>query len=706
MKKILLVLCVTIMLAFMLVSCSKDHTAVFNANNGSSYDNVSFDKEDYDDSMLPSPEKKGHTFAGWYMDRELTKKFDISNITEDMEVFDLFAKYTVNSYKVSVVDNEEIREYNFVYGDTINLVAPTNPEMSFGGFYLDKDYTVPFTNNTMGDKNIVLYVKWVEPQVKIIYVTNSDDNLNEDSVGYSGLGSFDYQTPKKTGHTFEGWYTDEGLKVEYDPSNVAPKTASVTLYAKYSVNTYRVIVHSMNSTSEYSFKYGSPIALDEALTLKNYRFKGYYASSDYSEAFALTAMPANDVDVYVLWQEAVMDISFVTGTKESIGTKIVSLKDKEQFVLPTPKKEGYTFAGWYTDSGYNSLFDINNVNEETLSVTLYAKYVLNAYKITVIDGENRTEYIHDYNEEIKLNIPSKQYYVFGGFFKDSSYDGEPFTETRMPAEDIKLYVLWSYAMVDITYNTNVDGVKADPVSVKLMDIVDYELPTLTKKGHTFIEWCTDEALTTPFDPTALKDSAKVTLYAKFVINEYKLTVDRGDMKVKYNLEYDSKIELETPVRENYVFVGFFSNSAMTEPFNMEYMPDDDVKVYVKWKEAKVTFVYNNNTDYPIPSVTEAIIRIDRIVHPTPAKPYHKFIGWYVDSALTTPYDKSYVTDKMTTVNLYAKYTEHSGDSYVVTVRSNIPDAVVLTGNTVQTVTKASEFEAVTIEENIGYKFLY
>ena len=236
MKKILLVLCVTLMLALMLVSCSKDHTLIFNANNGVSYDKISFNVEDYGDSLLPTPEKKGYSFAGWYLDEELSLKFDIAMVTEDMKKIPLYAKYTINTYKVNVVDGDEIREYSFAYGDTISLVTPTDPVNTFSGYFLDKDCTVPFTSTVMEDRNITLYVKWTGPEVKISYVTNTESKLDSQVVLYKNISSHSYPIPKKEGHTFEGWYMDAGLKTEFSFESVTPKTESLTLYAKYSVN--------------------------------------------------------------------------------------------------------------------------------------------------------------------------------------------------------------------------------------------------------------------------------------------------------------------------------------------------------------------------------------------------------------------------------------------------------------------------------------
>ncbi|MBQ2735975.1 MAG: InlB B-repeat-containing protein [Clostridia bacterium] len=704
MKKILLVLCVTLMLAFMLVSCSKDHTLIFNANNGASYDKISFDVEDYGDSLLPTPEKKGYSFAGWYLDEELSLKFDIAMVTEDMKKIPLYAKYTINTYKVNVVDGDEIREYSFVYGDPISLVTPTDPVNTFGGYFLDKDCTVPFTSTVMEDRNITLYVKWTGPEVKISYVTNSESKLDSQVVLYKNISSHSYPIPKKEGHTFEGWYMDAGLKTEFSYESITPKTQSITLYAKYSVNSYYITYHSKDGDTRLAYKYGTEIKLPEP-TLKNHRFIGYYTSEAYDEMFTVGVMPAKDLDVYFMWEEAAVDISFVTGTEEKIENKTVPFKDITEFDYPVPQKQGFTFAGWYTDAEFNTLFDVNSVSVETEAVTLYAKYVLNAYKLTVVNGEIVTEYIYDFGEEIKLNVPARQYYDFCGFFKDMECS-EPFVETRMPAKNVRVYVLWEYSELDITYDTGTEDITLDPVSVRLMDLAEYKLPTPERKGHTFVEWCTDKELTTKFDPSAVKESGKITLYASYTVNEYKLTIDQGDVKIKQNIPYGEKLVLDTPVRENYVFAGFYTNSGLTEVFDLETMPDENVKVFVKWKEAEVTFIYNNNTDYPMASNTVAVIRVDKLVHPLPAKPYHEFVGWYVDADLKTPYDPSYVTDKMQTVNLYAKYKEQSSDSYVVTVKVSLPGAVTLTGNTEQTIKKASEFEKVTIKENIGYKFLY
>lgn len=54
--------------------------------------------------------------------------------------------------------------------------------------------------------------------------------------------------------------------------------------------------------------------------------------------------------------------------------------------LPTPVKTGYTFAGWYKESGFSTLISSNTVVDSSLT-TLYAKYTENSINITV-NGNN------------------------------------------------------------------------------------------------------------------------------------------------------------------------------------------------------------------------------------------------------------------------------------------------------------------------------
>ena len=55
----------------------------------------------------------------------------------------------------------EVESQKYMYGETVEVIAPLKLGYSFAGWYLDQDCTVPFDSTT--DKvteNMTLYAKW------------------------------------------------------------------------------------------------------------------------------------------------------------------------------------------------------------------------------------------------------------------------------------------------------------------------------------------------------------------------------------------------------------------------------------------------------------------------------------------------------------------------------------------------------------------
>ena len=81
--------------------------------------------------------------------------------------------------------------------------------------------------------------------------------------------------------------------------------------------------------------------------------------------------------------------------------------------LPTPSKEGYTFAGWYDSLG-NAVDENTTITSE---ISIEARYNPIHYNITYdLDGGNATN-VDSYTieDEITLNNPTKEGYTFAGW---------------------------------------------------------------------------------------------------------------------------------------------------------------------------------------------------------------------------------------------------------------------------------------------------
>ena len=119
-------------------------------------------KEPTEDEM---PLIDGYTFTGeWYFDRECETSpfyFDEQG-TGITGMFDIYAKYTGNTYKIEFSDNI-IEPIDVIYNNPTE--KPEDPQKEgylFDGWFKDRELTIPFEFGYPLKENITLYPKWLE----------------------------------------------------------------------------------------------------------------------------------------------------------------------------------------------------------------------------------------------------------------------------------------------------------------------------------------------------------------------------------------------------------------------------------------------------------------------------------------------------------------------------------------------------------------
>ena len=159
----------------------------------------------------------------------------------------------------------------------------------------------------------------------------------------------------------------------------------------------------------------------------------------------------------------------------------------------------------------------------------------------------------------------------------------------------------------------------------------------TREGYIFKGWYSDEALTQAVSKVTM-DSDK-TVYAKWEkeIKNFTLTyVSNGG--TEYAAEtYKEGTEVtidKAPIREGYIFKGWYSDEALTQAVSKVTM-DSDKTVYAKWeKEIKnftLTYVSNGGTEFDPETYKEGTeVPLSKI----PTRAGFSFLGWYADAALT------------------------------------------------------------------------
>lgn len=166
-------------------------------------------------------------------------------------------------------------------------------------------------------------------------------------------------------------------------------------------------------------------------------------------------------------------------------------------------------------------------------------------------------------------------------------------------------------------------------------------------GESFCGWYTDRYLTKPYNST-VPITQDVDLFARWVKDEDMCSVyvylDAADAEYIFGAEVprgDVYGAPEAPGRENEYFGGWYTDRALTKPYDPHAPIEEDTCLFPRWdKEEDLcsVYIYLRATD------SEPLVGVDiprGSIFGAPEPPGADglfFAGWYTDRALTKPYD--------------------------------------------------------------------
>ena len=173
-------------------------------------------------------------------------------------------------------------------------------------------------------------------------------------------------------------------------------------YLKYARNSYNVVFENCTGVSAKTLKFEAPLSGAKpaagagvgrpAGVDSDYVFMGWYLGPGYQTEVDWNAtMPSHNLQVYAKWAKPDYTVSFNThgadtGTPAPIG---VAKYDTIEDQMPAdPTREGYVFAGWYTDEAYTVPFVATQ--QIVRNLTLHAKWTRTdscTYVIVAKDAE-------------------------------------------------------------------------------------------------------------------------------------------------------------------------------------------------------------------------------------------------------------------------------------------------------------------------------
>ncbi|WP_162309378.1 InlB B-repeat-containing protein [Cohnella abietis] len=479
-------------------------------------------------------------------------------------------------------------------------------------------------------------------------------------------------TPVYQGYKFDGWYTAASGGTKTTVPSVMP-AEDQKLYAHWIANTntpytvqhYLIDPNTKTATSPvYTEKRTGTTGTEVRITSDRYKSIGYkdgtvsgvLIKGDGSTVVRLDYYPANRTMTFVGGYTGAPGSSLTEATGKNIAARI-----------PLPTRPGYTFAGWLPDAP-SAMPDVDTTytakwtaREDTPYQVVYLLQNIGTNTYTVADTEL---YRGTTDTEASLTNPTRSY---EGFTFNGSVPG---TVLAAPIAGkgttvLKLYYMRSSPAMTINYNGS--GVATKVVDVPFGATTELYLGTPTRQGHTFTGWLPASLTTMP--------AQAVEFTAQWTLNTHTVNFNSngGSAVADQTVGYGSQAsEPDEPTKDDLVFGGWYSDSALASDYNFATQVTADLTLYAKWlRSYTVRFDSNGGSEVADQKVNEGV---KAAVPGAPTKEGYVFGGWHSDSGLTSRYDFEART-VAANITLYAKWAIAPKNNYTVSFNSNGGTAV-------------------------------
>lgn len=364
------------------------YTLTFNLNFENS-ENVEKDFDAGETVIVPSTiVREGYSLVGWYYDSNCTNPFDYV-----MPIYDLtiYAKWQINTYTITYnLNYENATNMDHTYQYLANILLPEDPTRvgyTFKGWFEDDKFNKEFTASKMPAKDFEVYAKW---EIQSFVLTFDLNYLNAQKIEQT----FDFNsniikidTPTREGYTFVNWYNEPQCSTLFTTEKMPAN--NLTVYAKWQINSY-TITYNLNYENlvhaENTYVYNANIVNPSDPTRVGYTFAGWFNETNCTTAFVTTNMPASNLIVYAKWNINSYKITYNLNYANAPANPEQVYEYAQSIDLIDAEREGYTFAGWYTDATCENKFNLTTMPAENINV--YAKWNINSYIISANNGAN------------------------------------------------------------------------------------------------------------------------------------------------------------------------------------------------------------------------------------------------------------------------------------------------------------------------------
>ena len=590
------------------------------------------------------------------------------------------------------------------------ITLPTRTGYTFTGFYDatsggSKYYNADGSSARKWNKDTTsgttLYAQWSANTYTVTFDANggSVDPASKQVTYNATYG--DLPTPTRTGYTFNGWYTEAAGGSQRTSSTKVQITTDITLYARWTANTYTVIfdaqggnVSPASATVTYAAAYGTL----PTPTRTGYTFKGWYtATTGGSKITATTAVVITATQtLYARWTAKTYKVTFsANGGSVDTSSKTVTY-DAAYGDLPTPTRTGYAFAGWYTTSSGGTEVTGETTVKITAAQTLYAHWTAKQSALTFnVNGGAGTMTtgkvaVYDAAMPTGLTLPTRTGYTFTGFY-DAKQGGSKYynangTSAKNWDKDTTsattLYAQWTIKTCELKFSANGGtGTMTTGKTATYGEAMPTGIALPTRVGYIFAGFYDATSGGSKYY-TATGASARkwdkdttsaTTLYAQWTAKQSTLFFDanggEGEMATGTKATYNATMPtvLALPTKTGYTFAGFYDaavngnkyyNADGTSAKKWDKDTTEGTTLYAQWTANEYTVSFDATGGSVYPESKKVTYDATYGTLPTPTRTGYTFKGWWTEElggTQVTDDTMVAITDAQT---LYAQWQEN------------------------------------------------
>ena len=412
--------------------------------------------------------------------------------------------------------------------------------------------------------------------------TSSSTKTVEVNVG-EAIGAL--PNANRENYVLDGWY--DGLKRVNAYSTFTDDTTLNASWLDESPNRVRVYFVDGNTTLDIvNVEVGARVEAPTGMSKTGYTLEGWYTDSDLTEAYDFSQPVTDGLILYSKWVPLTYKVTFNAG-QGTIETPEGAMHSLEQTVtygntacaVSTPVREGYTFLAWQVNGA-----DYDFTTPVTGNIELQATWEKSAHTAYFV-SEGKVVATQNFATGEPIEVPTidaRDGYILSGWYTDEALTRRfDFSNCSMTS-DIVLYANWE-EMLSVTFDSA--GGESVDTHYTRAGLTLGALPHPVREHYSLVGWF-DKDGNEYTDDTIIEKSVNLT--AQWASDQVRIYYFDGDDTLDIqSVNYGTTItELMTPSKEGYIFLGWYLDEELTQPFVYGEEVTESIDVYAKWEQTQ------------------------------------------------------------------------------------------------------------------------